>query len=359
MPDEPDPQHGPPDFSSDHPVPPKLIKFRNLTGINTPKNLLDAGFARPGKNIGIYARVIAEEYKISWQYWFMSALIEGSFLGQVAIGAALTALGASNSSHIAITILGSANTVIAGLQTYLKGQGLPNRLQQYEFGLRKLREHIEDLERHFSHEECRLNVDHEIAEVAAMYHAVRQTAEDNTPDTYLPMSGAGASLLARARATKSGSTPPPAKPVASTAASGAAAPSSQPPAPAVETAPEALAASGKPPTADEVAEAGGPEASKPAPAVEAAKDGTKDKAEENLPKDADVTTTNKDGTGAAAAEPTDEQPAGPPENSDEKKPDNTGSPSAGNEASIPSGPNEEEHADADAANEETPLLKKT
>ena len=30
-----------------------------------------------------------------------------------------------------------------------------------------------------------------------MYHAVRQTAEDNTPDTYLPMEGAGKKLLAQ------------------------------------------------------------------------------------------------------------------------------------------------------------------
>lgn len=34
-----------------------------------------------------------------------------------------------------------------------------------------------------------------IKDVAAMYQAVRQTAEDNTPDTYLPMEGAGKKLL--------------------------------------------------------------------------------------------------------------------------------------------------------------------
>ena len=335
MPSEPDPEHGDADFSSGHPVPEKLSKFRDLTGINTPKTLLDAGFARPAKNIGIYARVVAEEYRIGWQYWIMNVVIEGSFLGQVAIGAALTALGASDSSHIAITVLGSANTVIAGIQTYLKGQGLPNRLQQYEFGLRKLREHIEDLERHFSHADCKLNVDHEIAEVAAMYHAVRQTAEDNTPDTYLPMSGAGAKLLAKAKDVKGGGAPPPSAP-------GAPANPSAPPAPAAETAPEALAPSGKPPTADEVAEAGGPEASKPAPPA-GDKDAKKDDPAKDAPKDA---AADKDGkqadntdkpaeTGAANAE----TPA-------------AGGPSAGEtQASEP----EADHTDA---TEETPLLKK-
>lgn len=329
MPLESDPEHGPADFSSDHPVSPKLIKFRNLTGINTPKSLLDAGFARPGKNIGIYARVIAEEYKINWQYWFMNGLIEASFLGQVAIGAALTALGASDSSHIAITVLGSANTVIAGLQTYLKGQGLPNRLQQYEFGLRKLREHIEDLERHFSHEDCKLNVDHEIAEVAAMYHAVRQTAEDNTPDTYLPMSGAGASLLAKAKSAKPAAAPAPSK-------QGAAA------APGTETAPEALAPTGKPPTADEVAEAGGPEASKPAlPA--GGKDANKD--------------NSKDNTKDAAAGGEDSKKADPGDKPAESGVANEQAPGADNPptgGASASGANED-HADD---NEETPLLKK-
>ena len=98
-------------------------------------------------------------------------------------------------SHIIITILGSINTVIAGLQTYLKGQGLPNRIQQYQFGLRKLREHIEDLERHFAQPGCKLDIDHEIKDILAMYRAVRQTEEDNKPDTYKAMGGAGAKLL--------------------------------------------------------------------------------------------------------------------------------------------------------------------
>ena len=125
----------------------------------------------------------------------MASIIEASFLSQIVVAATLTALGAADASYIAITVLGSVNTVIAGIQTYLKGQGLPNRLRQYEFGLRKLREYIEDRERDFSHADCTLNVDHEIADIADMYKAVRQTAEDNTPDNYLPMAGAGKKLL--------------------------------------------------------------------------------------------------------------------------------------------------------------------
>lgn len=196
MPADIDPEHDAADFTFGGGIPPKLAKFRDMTGINTPKALVHGELVpRPAKNIGLYARVVAEESKTNWQYWIMNGIIEASFLGQIAIAACLTALGAADGSHIAITVLGSANTVVAGVQTYLKGQGMPNRLKQYIFGLRKLREHIEDLERHFSHPECKLNVDHEISDIAAMYHSVRQTAEDNTPDTYLPMAGAGAKLL--------------------------------------------------------------------------------------------------------------------------------------------------------------------
>ena len=65
------------------------------------------------------------------------------------------------------------------------GQGLPNRIHQYQYGLRKLREHIEDLERDFTDENSKLDVDHEIADIAAMYQAVRQTAEDKSVLSYL------------------------------------------------------------------------------------------------------------------------------------------------------------------------------
>ena len=181
--------------SFDGPPPPKLIKFRHLTGIDTPRNILKDHVRRPARNVGIYSRVVAEERKTQVQYYIMATIIEASFLSQIIVAATLTALGAADASHIAITVLGSVNTVIAGIQTYLKGQGMPNRLRQYEFGLRKLREHIEDRERDFSHADCALNVDHEIADIAAMYKAVRQTAEDNTPDNYLPMAGAGKKLL--------------------------------------------------------------------------------------------------------------------------------------------------------------------
>ena len=205
---ESDEERDAPDPAFNGPPPPKLVKFRQITGVHTAGSLLhSAKYPRPADNIGIYARVIKEERSADFQYKIVNGLIETTFMSQIAIAAALTALGASDSSHIAITILGSVNTIIAGLQTYLKGQGLPTRIQQYVFGLRKLREHIEDLERHFAQPGCKLNVDKEMNQIAAMYSAVRQTAEDNTPDTYKAMGGAGAKLLTKAAAEPIAATP--------------------------------------------------------------------------------------------------------------------------------------------------------
>ena len=53
-------------------------------------------------------------------YYFTAALSNSLLLVQVILGATLTALGASESSHVLITIFGAMNTVIAGLVAYLK-----------------------------------------------------------------------------------------------------------------------------------------------------------------------------------------------------------------------------------------------
>ena len=114
---------------------------------------------------------------------------------QIIVGAALTALGAAKGPAAAVTFLGAVNTVVAGLLTYLKGQGLPTRLEQYLHLLRTLREHIEAREREFLEPECPLDVDEEIDRVTRMYQEVRQTAQDNAPGTVLPPRGAITSLL--------------------------------------------------------------------------------------------------------------------------------------------------------------------
>lgn len=158
--------------------PDKLITFRNIVGIHALPP--DPGHKRrPAENQGTYKRLVDAEVKARVQYYFSSSVINVCLLAQIVIAAALTALGAANASHTAIMILGSANTVIAGGMTYLKGQGLPDRIMQYANGLRKVREYLEERERQFMRPDCNLDVDQEARIILRMYEAVRQKAEDS------------------------------------------------------------------------------------------------------------------------------------------------------------------------------------
>ena len=175
---------------------PKLAKYQLLVGINSPNTLRTSSTTfRPASNEGIYKRTVNEESKVRRQYHISNYVVNISGMAQIIVGAALTALGASNGPKAAVTVLGAANTIMAGLLTYLKGQGLPTRLEQYLHLLRTLREHIEEREREFLEPDCLLDVDEEIARVAKMYQEIRQTAEDNAPGTILPPRGAITSLL--------------------------------------------------------------------------------------------------------------------------------------------------------------------
>ncbi|KAI4185011.1 MAG: hypothetical protein L6R41_004383 [Letrouitia leprolyta] len=176
--------------------PPKLLKFQVLTGICSPSLLRsDPTAFRPAPNQGIYQRTIDEESKVKFQYDISKYIVNSGGMLQIVVGAALTALGAASGPSAVVTILGAFNTVIAGMLTYLKGQGLPTRLEQYLHLLRTLREHIEERERELLEPDCPLDVDEEIQRIARMYQEVRQTAEDNAPGTVLPPRGIITSLL--------------------------------------------------------------------------------------------------------------------------------------------------------------------
>ncbi len=186
-------------------IPPKLHKLRTIIGISTPSSLLPGSSSstknrsstRPAPNLGIYTRIIHEESSARFQFYFAASVINTCYFGQICIAAALTALGASGSSNIAITVLGAANTVLAGVLTYLKGQGLPNRLRMYWTGLRKCREFIEEKERECAAEGWgfggeaaggeEMDVDECIETIVKMYHDVRQNAEGIYPPFLIPI----------------------------------------------------------------------------------------------------------------------------------------------------------------------------
>ena len=177
-------------------LPPKLLKFQTLIGICSPHVLRPTAVPnRPAPNEGIYKRTVDEEARVNFQYKVSNYVVNVGGMLQIVLGAALTALGAANGPSAAVTILGAANTIIAGMLTYLKGQGLPMRLEQYLHLLRTLREHIEERERELLEPDCPLDVDEELQKVAKMYQEVRQTAEDNAPGTVLPPRGVITSLL--------------------------------------------------------------------------------------------------------------------------------------------------------------------
>ena len=167
----------------------QLTVFREIVGINPTPALELQDATRPAENKGLYRRTCQAESKARLQYYVCAATFNTCFLLQIVVAAALTALGAANGPHLAVTVLGAVNTVIAGILTYLKGQGLPNRLRQYQSELRKVREYIEERERDFSRLDCQLDLDDEIAMIYRMYEAVRQNQEDNLPDIYHNFAG--------------------------------------------------------------------------------------------------------------------------------------------------------------------------
>lgn len=159
-------------------IPDKLQTFRDILGIHTPLPDMNSA-ARPAENQGTYKRLVEAELKARMEYYFSASIINTGLCAQLVFAATLTALGASQKSFMAITLLGSVNTVIAGGMAYLKGQGLPERLVQYANDLRKVREHLEVRERQFMRPDCSLDVDQETRIILRMYQAARQKAEDS------------------------------------------------------------------------------------------------------------------------------------------------------------------------------------
>ena len=162
----------------------RLSIFREKVGITEVLDVRPRTSKRKAPNIGIYNRIAVEEREAKLQYFFSALVINTCLLAQVVFASALTALGAGHGSHTQITTLGAANTVIAAVLTFTKGQGLPNRLRQYQCSLRRIREHIEQRERDFAQPGCQLDIDEEMRAIMGMYEEVRQNDENNDPSTY-------------------------------------------------------------------------------------------------------------------------------------------------------------------------------
>jgi hypothetical protein len=201
----------------------QLNTFRHMVGIHSTKGFVPQSSSQKGPasflstvphnslhfdgraapNLGIYNRVCHREAQAKRGFKFATFFINGCLGVQIIVAAALTAMGAANSSHVGITAFGAINTVIAAILTYLKGSGLPNRIRYYESEWKRVREYIEQRERDFSRQDCPLDVNEIVQTIEAMYEQVKVDIQSNTPDNYISVSDV------RARATASLALPPP------------------------------------------------------------------------------------------------------------------------------------------------------
>ncbi|KAJ5765779.1 hypothetical protein N7520_005338 [Penicillium odoratum] len=156
----------------------KLLIFRALTGIDSVPALTQGGhLLRSAPNVGIYTRVINNETQAERAYNFFNWMINICLGIQIVVAAALTALGAASGPHGAITAFGAINTVIAGILTYLRGSGLPDRLKAYENKWKHIREYIEQREREFCLVGVDLDVQEEVFIVESMYQSLKSEME--------------------------------------------------------------------------------------------------------------------------------------------------------------------------------------
>ncbi|KAE8384237.1 hypothetical protein ETB97_008234 [Aspergillus alliaceus] len=161
-------------------IPPndKLLVFRALTGIDSIPTLNTLHhYHRTAPNVGIYTRVIQAEQFTAQRYRFFSILINTCLGIQIVVAASLTALGAASGPHSAVTAFGAINTIMAGILTYLKGSGLPDRLKHYQNEWRNIREYIEQRERELCLDGCELDVQEEIQYIEYLYEGVKREIE--------------------------------------------------------------------------------------------------------------------------------------------------------------------------------------
>ncbi|KAE8555103.1 hypothetical protein TMatcc_005319 [Talaromyces marneffei ATCC 18224] len=163
----------------------KLLIFRSLTGIDSVPVLSHHGFFSPrhAPNVGIYTRIVTAEKTAASRYRIFNILINTCLGIQIVVAAALTAIGAANGPHGAVTAFGAINTIMAGILTYLRGSGLPDKERNIEKSWSQIREYIEQREREFCLEGCMLNVEDEIHNIERMYEEVRTQMEVGASDS--------------------------------------------------------------------------------------------------------------------------------------------------------------------------------
>ena len=151
----------------------------------------------------LYRRATQKRKAQNITYGLTASLSNTLLLSQVVLGATLTALGASESSHVLITIFGVLNTIIAGLVAYLKSRGQPMRARMFRDDLEHVVNEIENSETMWlgikqnvhGYDEIdvddKVSVRSEVARLTRLYEAAVKKYMQNNPDMYT----AGGGLL--------------------------------------------------------------------------------------------------------------------------------------------------------------------
>lgn len=144
----------------------------------------------------LYGRTITQLSSQRLAYNFSASLNNILLLSQVILGAALTALGASESSHILITVFGATNTIIAGVVAYLKSRAQPMRSRMYRDDLERIVDEIENSEIMWrgisdgAHGYADIDTDEvtvrsEVARLTRLYDRAIRLNGMNNPDMYM------------------------------------------------------------------------------------------------------------------------------------------------------------------------------
>ena len=171
-------------------------QFCMLVGV-PPSNLPPGAKPPRAGPTTLYKRATRDRSHQNVTYTLTATLSNTLLLTQVILGATLTALGASESSHILITIFGVLNTVIAGLVAYLKSRGQPMRARMYRDDMERVVDEIENSEVMWLgisrgvHGYDQINTDgevtvrSEVARLTRLYDRAVRTNTMNNPDMYM------------------------------------------------------------------------------------------------------------------------------------------------------------------------------
>jgi hypothetical protein len=193
-------------FGEDGPGDPHQ-QFCSMIGI-PPSDTVNKARVNPRS---LYGRATHQYHGARALHAFMSTLSTTALLSQVVIGAAVTALGASQSSHILITVFGAMNTVIAGIVAYLKSRGQPMRTRMFRDDLERVVDEIENSEVMWlgitngvhGYDEIdiddKVTVRSEVARLMRLYERAVRNNMLNNPDNYLLANSDAAGTALRAR----------------------------------------------------------------------------------------------------------------------------------------------------------------